>query len=234
MPAPSALPLINAAALAIAIVSITISWWLVGVGADHLPRHDGSLDPRRQARHRRAPARPLTPLALRPRRLRAREGGWDQRRAGAGGRVRGRLRGLPERSRRARAGRGVRPRPPGGRGAAERARPRRGPPRGGPARARRRRQPAEAHAAGGRRLPAREPLDLRERAPRLQRGPRGRADRARARRAAARAGRRVGGAQLLADRRGDPPAHGRRRALADRRHARHGRRSSRPTRGCGR
>ena len=32
MPAPSALPLINAAALAIAIVSITISWWLVGAG----------------------------------------------------------------------------------------------------------------------------------------------------------------------------------------------------------
>jgi hypothetical protein len=31
MPAPSALPLINAAALAGAIVSITISWWLVGV-----------------------------------------------------------------------------------------------------------------------------------------------------------------------------------------------------------
>ena len=31
MPAPSALPLINAAALAIAIVSITISWWLVGI-----------------------------------------------------------------------------------------------------------------------------------------------------------------------------------------------------------
>jgi hypothetical protein len=29
MPAPSALPLINAAALAFAIVSITISWWLV-------------------------------------------------------------------------------------------------------------------------------------------------------------------------------------------------------------
>ena len=29
MPAPSALPLINAAALAAAIVSITISWWLV-------------------------------------------------------------------------------------------------------------------------------------------------------------------------------------------------------------
>jgi hypothetical protein len=31
MPAPSALPLINAASLAIAIVSITISWWLVGL-----------------------------------------------------------------------------------------------------------------------------------------------------------------------------------------------------------
>jgi hypothetical protein len=31
MPAPSALPLINAAALAGAIVSITVSWWLVGV-----------------------------------------------------------------------------------------------------------------------------------------------------------------------------------------------------------
>jgi type IV secretory pathway TrbD component len=32
MPAPSALPLINAAALALAIVSLTISWWLVGFG----------------------------------------------------------------------------------------------------------------------------------------------------------------------------------------------------------
>ena len=31
MPAPSALPLINAAALAIAIVALTISWWIVGV-----------------------------------------------------------------------------------------------------------------------------------------------------------------------------------------------------------
>jgi hypothetical protein len=29
MPAPSVLPLINAAALAFAIVSITIAWWLV-------------------------------------------------------------------------------------------------------------------------------------------------------------------------------------------------------------
>jgi hypothetical protein len=32
MPAPSALPLINAAALAFAIVSITINWVLVAVG----------------------------------------------------------------------------------------------------------------------------------------------------------------------------------------------------------
>jgi hypothetical protein len=32
MPAPSALPLINAAALAIAIVSITMSWYLVAAG----------------------------------------------------------------------------------------------------------------------------------------------------------------------------------------------------------
>ena len=31
MPAPSALPLINAAALAAAIVAITLSWWVVGV-----------------------------------------------------------------------------------------------------------------------------------------------------------------------------------------------------------
>ena len=31
MPAPSALPLINSAALAIAIVALTISWWVVGV-----------------------------------------------------------------------------------------------------------------------------------------------------------------------------------------------------------
>jgi hypothetical protein len=33
MPAPSGLPLINAAALAFGIVSITISWWLVAFGA---------------------------------------------------------------------------------------------------------------------------------------------------------------------------------------------------------
>jgi hypothetical protein len=32
MPAPSALPLINAAALALTIVSLTLSWWLVGFG----------------------------------------------------------------------------------------------------------------------------------------------------------------------------------------------------------
>jgi tellurite resistance protein TehA-like permease len=32
MPAPSALPLINAAALALSIVSITLSWYLVGFG----------------------------------------------------------------------------------------------------------------------------------------------------------------------------------------------------------
>jgi hypothetical protein len=32
MPAPSVLPLINAAALAFAIVCITVSWVLVGVG----------------------------------------------------------------------------------------------------------------------------------------------------------------------------------------------------------
>jgi hypothetical protein len=30
MPPPSVLPLINAAALAVAIISLTISWWLVG------------------------------------------------------------------------------------------------------------------------------------------------------------------------------------------------------------
>lgn len=30
MPAPSILPLINAAALALAIVAITLSWWIVG------------------------------------------------------------------------------------------------------------------------------------------------------------------------------------------------------------
>ena len=30
MPAPSVLPLINAASLAVAILSLTISWWLVG------------------------------------------------------------------------------------------------------------------------------------------------------------------------------------------------------------
>ena len=30
MPAPSIIPLINAAALALAIVAITLSWWIVG------------------------------------------------------------------------------------------------------------------------------------------------------------------------------------------------------------
>jgi hypothetical protein len=32
MPAPSIVPLINAAGLAFAIVSITLSWWLVAFG----------------------------------------------------------------------------------------------------------------------------------------------------------------------------------------------------------
>lgn len=32
MPAPSLVPLINAAGLALAIVSITLAWWLVAVG----------------------------------------------------------------------------------------------------------------------------------------------------------------------------------------------------------
>ena len=32
MPRPSILPLINAAGLALAIVSLTMSWWLVGFG----------------------------------------------------------------------------------------------------------------------------------------------------------------------------------------------------------
>lgn len=32
MPAPSILPLINAAGLALAIVSLTLTWWLVGFG----------------------------------------------------------------------------------------------------------------------------------------------------------------------------------------------------------
>ena len=32
MPPPSVLPLINAASLALAIVSLTLSWWLVAVG----------------------------------------------------------------------------------------------------------------------------------------------------------------------------------------------------------
>lgn len=32
MPAPSVLPLVNAAGLALAIVSITLSWWLVAAG----------------------------------------------------------------------------------------------------------------------------------------------------------------------------------------------------------
>ena len=33
MPAPSLLPLVNAVGLTITIVSLTLSWWLVGFGA---------------------------------------------------------------------------------------------------------------------------------------------------------------------------------------------------------
>ena len=80
------------------------------------------------------------------------------------------------------------------------------------------------HAAGGRGLPAREPVDLRERPPRLHRGPGGRAARARPRPAAALAGRRVRGDQLLDDGAGDPPADGRRRARDPRRRPRERRR----------
>ena len=57
-------------------------------------------------------------------------------------------------------------------------------------------------------------------APRLPRGPGGRAARARVRRAAARARRRLGGDQLLADRRGDPAADRRRGARGHSRAAR--------------
>ena len=73
------------------------------------------------------------------------------------------------------------------------------------------------------RLPAREPVDVRDRPPRLPRGPGGRAARARVRRAAARAGRRVGGDQLRADRRGDPAADRRHRPLDHPRRPRDGR-----------
>ena len=57
MPAPSALPLINAAALAIAIVAITISWWLVGVAMVVFLGTTIRWIRDVQARHRRAPAR---------------------------------------------------------------------------------------------------------------------------------------------------------------------------------
>ncbi len=59
MPEPSALPLINAAALAPAIVSITVSWWLVGSAMIIFLGDHGPLDPRRPARHREPPARPF-------------------------------------------------------------------------------------------------------------------------------------------------------------------------------
>ena len=93
---------------------------------------------------------------------------------------------------------------------------------------------AGGHRAGRRRLPAREPVDVRERPPRLPGGPGGRPARARARGAAARAGRGLGGDQLLDDGRGDPPADRRRTPAGS--SASDGRRSpsTRPTRGCGR
>ena len=71
--------------------------------------------------------------------------------------------------------------------------------------------PRRRHAARRRGLPAREPVDVRDGAPRLPGGAGGRAARARVRRAAACARGRVGRDQPVADRRGDPAAHRRRR-----------------------
>ena len=62
MPAPSILPLINAAGLALMIVSITLSWYLVAFGADRVPVDHDPVGRGRPARHRRTPTGPLAPL----------------------------------------------------------------------------------------------------------------------------------------------------------------------------
>ena len=56
MPAPSLIPVINAAALAIAIVSITLNWYMVALGGFVFAGHDGQVDRGRPAGHRRASA----------------------------------------------------------------------------------------------------------------------------------------------------------------------------------
>ena len=56
MPAPSILPLANAAALALAIVCVTLSWWLVALFGFVFRGDDDSLGRRHAPRHRAAPA----------------------------------------------------------------------------------------------------------------------------------------------------------------------------------
>ena len=100
MPAPSILPLINAAALALAIVSLTLSWYLVALVGLVIflvhARDRGSRDTR--ARHRRRSRWITTPLAQRsigfPPTRGATEG-RHQRRAGARRALLRGVRGLP-------------------------------------------------------------------------------------------------------------------------------------------
>ena len=138
-----------------------------------------------------------------------------------------------ERGRRERPRRGVRARARGGRGAVQRARLRRRPPQRADGRAGlRARRPPGRDRPRRRGVPAREPLHLRDRGARLPRGAGDRAHRARVHRAAARAGRRLGGDQLLAERRGDPPADRRRGPRGARRRSARRSRSWPPSRGA--
>ena len=69
MPAPSILPLVNAAALALAIVCVTLSWVLVVVLRDHLPdrrRSAGSRTPVATSPHSRWITAPLVRIRFAP------------------------------------------------------------------------------------------------------------------------------------------------------------------------
>ena len=242
MPEPSILPLINAAALAITIVSLTLSWYLVALGGVRLPVTTVRwiADVRRDIAD--LPLDHCTTSEpgwrVRPRRIESARGrpsgGHRKRRPCLAARYAAAFAAY------------LRDRGEQALGAAydlgreavaahlsvldlaeaHHAALRSALESGG---ARRRR-----HPAGGRGLPAREPVDLRERPPRLHRGPGGRAPRARARRAAARAGRRLGGDQLLDDGRrrssSSPPTPRARSSPATARPSP----CSRPTRACGR
>ena len=191
MPDPSLLPILNAVGLSLAIVGHHALNHRHRGRPRPLPRHDGPLDPRRQARDLRAPRgapRPHYAAAVpspilrtsspgAPTRIGCRGVGVDQPDVSSPeiGRPRTALRRSvripPRRGRRERARRRLRARPRGRRGAVQRPRLRRRPPPGADGRAHgRARRPAGRDRPGRGGVHPREPVRVRDRRPRLPRG----------------------------------------------------------------